>query len=28
LQEGGVGVDKKMVVEQVWKFGRKVFERE
>lgn len=28
LQDGVVGENKKLVVEQVWKFGEKVFERE
>jgi len=26
--EGGVGADKQVVVDQVWKFGRKVFDKE
>lgn len=28
FQEGGVGEDKKLVVDQVWKFGVKVFDKE
>ncbi|KAF2678397.1 carbohydrate esterase family 9 protein [Lentithecium fluviatile CBS 122367] len=28
LRDGGVGVEKKLVVDQVWKFGKKVFDRE
>ncbi|KAF2473254.1 n-acetylglucosamine-6-phosphate deacetylase-like protein [Lindgomyces ingoldianus] len=28
MQDTGVGQDKKLVVDQVWKFGEKVFERE
>ena len=27
LQTGGVGGDKKLVVDEVWKFGVKVFDR-